>query len=53
MGVNLFNLAFETKVVVPLELGFLLYRVEAYDEHRSLEDLKMNLDLFEKVRENV
>lgn len=51
IGDTLFNLIFRLEAAILLELGLLSYRVQAYDKHRNLESLRVNLDLLEKVWE--
>lgn len=49
-GEILFNLTFGIEVVIPLEIGLSLHKVEAFDALRDFEDLWANLDLLEEAR---
>lgn len=51
MGKILINLPYGTKAIIPLEVDLLSSQVKAYNEQHNLEDLRMNLDLLEEVRD--
>lgn len=51
MDETAFNLAFETEVAIPLEIGIPFPRVENFDEDNNLERLRESLDLLEEVHE--
>ena len=44
-----FNLAFETKAIIPLEIGLHSLRVEKFNEESNLNDLRIKLDLLEEM----
>ena len=48
---TLFNLALETKAVIPVEFGLPSFRVEKYNEDTISVWLQINLDLIEVSRE--
>ena len=45
-----FRLAYGTDVVIPSEIGLTSYRVDSYNEERSGEELRLQLDLVDEVR---
>ena len=47
----LFNLAYGTKMMIPLEIGLPSARVEQYNESSNSECQRADLDLFLKVRQ--
>jgi len=45
-----FRLAYGSKVVIPIEVGLISYRVENHDESRNNEAIRLQLDLVDEVR---
>ena len=45
-----FRLAYESKAVIPAEVGLTSYRVENYDEDQNKEAMCLQLDLMDEVR---
>ena len=49
-GETPFRLAYESKAVIPTEVGLTSFRVENYDENKNEEVMRLQLDLVDKVR---
>ena len=45
-----FRLAYDSKAVIPTEVGLTSYRVENHDESRNDEALRLQLDVVDEVR---
>ena len=50
-GETPFNLTFETEVVILVEVGLTTFKATTFDESRNDEELKVNLDLLDELRE--
>ena len=50
-GETPFNLTFGTEVVIPVEVGLTTFKAITFDESRNDEELKVNLDLLDELRE--
>ena len=50
MGETLFRLAYESELVILVEVGLISYRVDNHDERRNDEAMCLQLDLIDKVR---
>ena len=46
-----FNLMYGTEVVIPVEIGLTSLKKEFFDEHSNNDQLKLNLDCLDKVRD--
>ena len=46
-----FNLTYGTKAVISVEIGFPSLRTEFFDEHSNDDQLKLNLDYLDEVRD--
>uniref|UniRef100_A0A2N9F5L1 RNase H type-1 domain-containing protein n=1 Tax=Fagus sylvatica TaxID=28930 RepID=A0A2N9F5L1_FAGSY len=46
-----FRMTFGSKAVVPVEIGLTTLRTSVYDEQQNEEQLRLNLDLIDEVRE--
>ena len=46
-----FNLTYGIEAVIPVEIGFTSPRTEFFDEHSNNDQLKLNLDYLDKVRD--
>uniref|UniRef100_A0A2N9EZK9 Reverse transcriptase domain-containing protein n=1 Tax=Fagus sylvatica TaxID=28930 RepID=A0A2N9EZK9_FAGSY len=46
-----FRMTFGSEAVVPVEIGLTTFRTSAYDEQQNEEQLRLNLDLIDEVRE--
>ena len=46
-----FNLTYGTKAVISVEIGLLSSKTEFFDEHGNDDQLKLNLDCLDEVRE--
>ena len=51
MGESLFNLAYKTEAVIPVEIGLSSMRVEHYTKPNNFEARRADLDLLLKVRQ--
>ena len=51
MGETPFNLTYDAEAVIPVEVGLTSLRREFFDEQDNNDQLKQNLDLMEKVRD--
>ena len=49
-GETPFQLAYESEVVIPAEVGLTSYKVENHDESRNDEGMRLQLKLVDKVR---
>ena len=47
-----FNLTFGTDAVIPVEIGINTLRVSHYDSQQNELNVRANLDLLEKIRED-
>ena len=45
-----FRLTYESEAVIPAEVGLTSYRVDNHDERKNDEDIRLQLDLVDKVR---
>ena len=45
-----FRLAYDSKAIIPAEVGLISYRVVNHDENRNDEALRLQLDLVDEVR---
>ena len=50
-GETPFNLTYGTEVVIPVEVGLTSLRREFFDEQRNDDQLKLNLDCLDEVRD--
>ena len=50
-GETPFNLTFETKAVIPVEVGLITFKATTFDESWNDKELKVNLDLLDEFRE--
>jgi ribonuclease HI len=50
-GETPFRMTFGSEAVVPVEIGLTTFRTSAYDEQENEEQLRLNLDLIDEVRE--
>uniref|UniRef100_A0A2N9HNT3 Uncharacterized protein n=1 Tax=Fagus sylvatica TaxID=28930 RepID=A0A2N9HNT3_FAGSY len=50
-GETPFRMTFRSEAVVPVEIGLTTLRTSVYDEQRNEEQLRLNLDLIDEVRE--
>uniref|UniRef100_A0A2N9GTT5 Reverse transcriptase domain-containing protein n=1 Tax=Fagus sylvatica TaxID=28930 RepID=A0A2N9GTT5_FAGSY len=50
-GETPFRMTFGSEAVVPVEIGLTTFRTSAYDEQQNEEQLRLNLDLIDEVRE--
>ncbi|XP_075658731.1 uncharacterized protein LOC142628535 [Castanea sativa] len=50
-GETPFNLAYGTEAVIPIEIGLTSLRKEFFDEHNNDNQLKLNLDCLDEVRD--
>uniref|UniRef100_A0A2N9HPQ8 Uncharacterized protein n=1 Tax=Fagus sylvatica TaxID=28930 RepID=A0A2N9HPQ8_FAGSY len=50
-GETPFRMTFGSEAVVPVEIGLTTFRTSAYDEEENEEQLRLNLDLIDEVRE--
>uniref|UniRef100_A0A2N9GR51 Uncharacterized protein n=1 Tax=Fagus sylvatica TaxID=28930 RepID=A0A2N9GR51_FAGSY len=50
-GETPFRMTFGSEAVVPVEIGLTTLRTSAYDEQQNEEQLRLNLDLIDEVRE--
>ena len=50
---TLFNLAFKLDAVIPIEVGINLLRVAHFDPQKNKTSIRANLDLLDKVKEDV
>ena len=50
-GETPFNLTYDTEAVIPVEVGLTSLRREFFDEQRNDDQLKLNLDCLDKVRD--
>ena len=46
-----FNLTFGTKAVILMEIGLTSFKATMFNESKNDEELKVNLDLLDEVRE--
>jgi hypothetical protein len=44
-------MTYGSKAVVPVEIGLTTFRTSTYDDHQNEEQLSLNLDLIDEVRE--
>ena len=49
-GETPFNLTYGTKAVIPVEVGLTSLRMEFFDEQSNDDQLKLNLDCLDEVR---
>ena len=52
IGETPFNLTFGTEVVIPIEVGLTTFRATTFNKSWNEEELKVNLDLLDELREN-
>uniref|UniRef100_A0A2N9GP47 Uncharacterized protein n=1 Tax=Fagus sylvatica TaxID=28930 RepID=A0A2N9GP47_FAGSY len=50
-GETPFRMTFGSEAVVPVEIGLTTFRTSTYDEQENEEQLRLNLDLIDEVRE--
>jgi len=50
-GETPFNLTYGTEVVIPVEIGLTSLRKEFFDEHSNDDQLKLNLDCLDEVKD--
>ena len=50
-GETLFQMAYENEAIVPVEIGLTTLRTATYDDLGNEEQLRLNLDLIDEVRE--
>jgi hypothetical protein len=50
-GETPFRMTYGSKAVVPVEIGLTTFRTSTYDDHQNEEQLRLNLDLIDEVRE--
>ena len=46
-----FNLTYGTEAVIPIEIGLTNLRIEFFDEHNNDDQLKVNLDCLDEIRD--
>ena len=51
IGETPFNLTYGTEVVIPVEIRLTSLRKEFFDEHSNDDQLKLNLDCLDEVRD--
>ena len=51
IGETPFNLTYDTEAVIPIEVGLTSLRREFFDEQRNDDQLKLNLDCLDEVRD--
>jgi hypothetical protein len=44
-------MTYGSEVVVPMEIGLTTFRASTYDDEQNEEQIRLNLDLIDKVRE--
>ena len=50
-GETPFNLTYDTEAIIPIEIGLTSLRKEFFDEHNNDDQLKLNLDCLDEVRD--
>ena len=50
-GETPFNLTYDTEAIIPIEIGLTSLRKEFFDKHSNDDQLKLNLDCFDEVRD--
>ena len=51
IGKTPFNLTYGTEAVIPVEIGLTSIRKEFFDEHNNNDQLKLNLDCLDEVKD--
>ena len=51
-GETPFNLTYGTKAVIPVEVGLASLRIEFFDKQSNNDQLKLNLDCLDEVRDH-
>jgi hypothetical protein len=51
IGETPFRMTYGSEVVVPVEIGLTTFRASTYDDEQNEEQIRLNLDLIDKVRE--
>ena len=51
IGKTPFNLTYGTEAVIPVEIGLTNIRKEFFDEHNNNDQLKLNLDCLDEVKD--
>jgi hypothetical protein len=50
-GETLFQMTYGSEAVIPVEIGMTTFRTSTYDDYQNKEQLRLNLNLIDKVRE--